>query len=65
MKLDSRTGLLVEEIRNGFLGREVIYVLWKDNTHVAHSFDKINWKMGTWIDKIKVDNTESNGIVSV
>lgn len=62
--IDSRTGLMIEEIRNGFLGLEVIYILWKDNTHVAYSVDKINWKMGTWINKIKVDNTKSNGIVS-
>ena len=51
--VDKNTGLLIEEIRSGFCGKPVVYVLWKDNHFIAHSEDKIHWTMGTWINNIK------------
>lgn len=49
--IDPKSGMTIEEVSNGFLGRPVIYYLWKDNHMIAHSFDKVNWRIGTWFEK--------------
>jgi len=48
---DKNTGLTVEEVRSGFLGRPVIYFLWKGNQLIAMSYDKTNWRLSSWIAK--------------
>lgn len=45
MKLDVNSGLLVEELRNGFLGLPVIYFLWHGKRLIATSTDRKNWRM--------------------
>jgi len=47
--LETNSGLVIEELRNGFGGREVTYFLWHGKRLIATSPDKKNWKMsGTW-----------------
>ena len=45
-------GLVLETITSGFLGHPVIYCIWKDNKMVAWSFDKVNWRMLSWFDRL-------------
>lgn len=52
MKIDNNSGLIVEELRNGFLEREVTYFLWHGKRLVATSLDKKNWKMASWVNKV-------------
>lgn len=52
MKIDNNSGLLIEELRNGFLGREVTYFLWHGKRLIATSIDRKNWKMASWSNKI-------------
>jgi len=53
---DKNTGLTLEEVRSGFLGRAVIYFLWKGNQLIAISYDKTNWRMASWITKQDLPN---------
>lgn len=55
---DKDTGLFVQELKNGFLGLPVTYFLWSGNNLIAHSTDKVNWKMGTWFQKISPNKSE-------
>ena len=46
--IETNSGLLIEELRNGFLGREVTYFLWHGKRLIATSIYKKNWKMASW-----------------
>lgn len=49
--LETKSGLLIEELRNGFCGHEVVYFLWHGKNLIATSYDKKTWRMsGTWND---------------
>jgi len=52
MKIDNSSGLVIEELRNGFLGREVTYFLWHGKRLIATSIDRKNWKMASWANKV-------------
>jgi len=52
--LETNTGLIVEELRNGFLGHKVIYFLWHGKRLIATSLDRKNWKMSSWINHVNV-----------
>ena len=52
--LETNSGLVIEELRNGFLGREVTYFLWHGKRLIATSYDKKNWRMSNWINNINV-----------
>ena len=52
--VESNSGLVIEELRNGFLGREVTYFLWHGKRLIATSIDRKNWKMASWIDKMNL-----------
>ncbi len=52
--LEKNTGLIIEELRNGFLGREVTYFLWHGKRLIATSQDKTNWKMASWASKMNL-----------
>lgn len=51
MKLETNTGLVLEEVRSGFLGLPVIYYLWHGKRLIGHSTDKKNWVL-PWVDKM-------------
>jgi len=49
--LEKNSGLVIEELRNGFGGHEVTYFLWHGKRLIATSHDNKNWKMsGQWND---------------
>ena len=52
--LETNSGLIVEELRNGFLGREVTYFLWHGKRLIATSIDRKNWKMAGWVNGMNV-----------
>jgi len=52
MKFDNNSGLIIEELRNGFLGRKVTYFLWHGKRLIATSIDRTNWKMASWANKV-------------
>ena len=52
MKIDNSSGLVIEELRNGFLGREVTYFLWHGKRLIATSIDRKNWKMASLANKV-------------
>ena len=57
--VDKNTGMTIQELRNGFLGREVTYFLINSNNKIiASSTDRKNWTMFTWIDNMKPANKD-------
>jgi len=46
--LETNSGLIIEELRNGFLGREVTYFLWHGKRLIATSKNKKDWIMTSW-----------------
>jgi len=60
MYLETNTGLVVQELRNGFLGHEAVYLLFHGKNLIAFSIDKKNWTMSSWITKIKLKQIDEN-----
>lgn len=50
--ISADTGLKLETVTSGFLGHDVIYIIWKENRMISWSFDKVNWRMLSWIDRL-------------
>jgi len=58
MQLEINTGLVIEELHNRFLGREVTYFLWHGKRLIATSLDKKNWKMASWINRMNLKSID-------
>ncbi len=48
-------GFEIKKVESGFLGEKVIYFLWFNKKLIAHSLDKVKWKMATWIGMHQMD----------
>jgi len=46
--LEKNSGLLIQELRNGFGGHEIIYFLFNGDRLIATSLDRMNWRMSSW-----------------
>jgi len=62
---ERNTGMVIETVRSGFLGRPVIYYLWNGNKMIAHSEDLVTWKFTTNFDKISVDYHQASAKVTL